>query len=186
MGRLPIVSCLRSESSYVHSCDDSCHAGVVTHPPRLPLARWGCCWGAPRSFSSCYCSRSLQPTKSLLTSSHLITTPLRGVVMRWDDVNELWESRERHSELCPAHRPRPITRLYSPHISAGHASLVADPELGPLDVEGCNERFLLHGTQPGFILPILTSGLNERLTSVHGLFGSGIFYLAEDCEKSDQ
>ena len=46
-----------------------------------------------------------------------------------------------------------------------------------------NEKWLLHGTKPESVIPILESGLNERLSG--GIFGSGI-YLAEDAEKIDQ
>lgn len=46
-----------------------------------------------------------------------------------------------------------------------------------------SEGWYLHGTKPETVLPILCSGLNERMCG--GLFGSGV-YLAEDPEKADQ
>lgn len=46
-----------------------------------------------------------------------------------------------------------------------------------------NEGWFLHGTKPETVLPILSSGLSERMSS--GMFGKGV-YLAEDPEKSDQ
>merc|ERR1712113_73974 len=48
---------------------------------------------------------------------------------------------------------------------------------------GVNEGWYLHGTKPETVLPILSSGLNERMCQ--GLFGKGV-YLAEDPEKADQ
>eukprot|EP00927_Polykrikos_kofoidii_P050445 TRINITY_DN44361_c0_g1_i1.p1 TRINITY_DN44361_c0_g1~~TRINITY_DN44361_c0_g1_i1.p1 ORF type:complete len:682 (-),score=96.35 TRINITY_DN44361_c0_g1_i1:82-1845(-) len=46
-----------------------------------------------------------------------------------------------------------------------------------------NEKFLLHGTKPETVLPILANGLNERFCG--GMFGNGT-YLAEEVEKIDQ
>eukprot|EP00397_Hematodinium_sp_SG-2012_P001881 GEMP01001886.1.p1 GENE.GEMP01001886.1~~GEMP01001886.1.p1 ORF type:complete len:1368 (-),score=321.68 GEMP01001886.1:945-5048(-) len=47
-----------------------------------------------------------------------------------------------------------------------------------------NEVYLLHGTSPSSVLPILSEGVNERFTSV-ALFGRGT-YFAEDAAKCDQ
>lgn len=46
-----------------------------------------------------------------------------------------------------------------------------------------NEGWFLHGTGPESVLPILSSGLSERMCA--GTFGKGV-YLAEDPEKADQ
>jgi len=46
-----------------------------------------------------------------------------------------------------------------------------------------NEGWFLHGTKPATVLPILSSGLSERMCQ--GKFGKGV-YLAEDPEKADQ
>jgi len=48
----------------------------------------------------------------------------------------------------------------------------------------CNETYLLHGTGPGVILSICTSGVNERFTTA-ALFGKGS-YFGEDSAKVDQ
>lgn len=48
-----------------------------------------------------------------------------------------------------------------------------------------NEKLLLHGTKPQRVIPILHQGLSERLSSMKGVFGAGV-YLAEDAEKIDQ
>ena len=48
-----------------------------------------------------------------------------------------------------------------------------------------NEKWLLHGTKPEFVLAMLQQGLNERITSMNGMLGAGV-YLAEDAEKVDQ
>merc|ERR1719421_1889786 len=48
-----------------------------------------------------------------------------------------------------------------------------------------NEHFLLSGTKPQFVGPILATGLNSRLASVDGLFGAAV-YLAEKFGKIDQ
>jgi len=54
------------------------------------------------------------------------------------------------------------------------------------DVEaGVNEKWFLHGTQPQLVMPIFSKGLNERLSSLGGMFGAGV-YLSEDAEKIDQ
>lgn len=58
------------------------------------------------------------------------------------------------------------------------------PGGGPLSTE-LNEVWLLHGTKPHHVLPIMREGLNERVTQQAGLFGCGV-YLAEDPEKADQ
>lgn len=38
-----------------------------------------------------------------------------------------------------------------------------------------NERWLLHGTKPSAVLPILAGGFNERVTSLKGIFGAGVY-----------
>ena len=53
---------------------------------------------------------------------------------------------------------------------------------GKLDAE-VNEYLLLHGTKPGSLFEILSSGLNERISE--GIFGDGT-YFADDAGKADQ
>ena len=48
---------------------------------------------------------------------------------------------------------------------------------------GINEKWLLHGTKPQTVVPILEKGLSGRLSG--GAFGSGV-YLTENAEKMDQ
>lgn len=48
-----------------------------------------------------------------------------------------------------------------------------------------NEKWLLHGTKPEFVLKLLKEGFNERVTSSSGMLGRGV-YLAENAEKVDQ
>lgn len=59
-----------------------------------------------------------------------------------------------------------------------------DVSIGDLEA-GVNEKWLLHGTEPQLVMPIILQGLNERLSSLGGMFGAGV-YLAEDAEKTDQ
>eukprot|EP00960_Hanusia_phi_P001082 29725-Hanusia_phi.AAC.1 len=47
-----------------------------------------------------------------------------------------------------------------------------------------NEVFLFHGTKPDLIDIIAEAGFDERVCSLEGLFGAGI-YLAENSSKSD-
>jgi len=49
----------------------------------------------------------------------------------------------------------------------------------------CNEVFLISGTQPKFLVSILTQGLDEKVASMKGMFGAAT-YLAEDPVKIDQ
>lgn len=56
-------------------------------------------------------------------------------------------------------------------------------DLGFPLADDANEVFLLSGTKPELLVPILTQGLNENLGG--GLFGSAT-YLAEDSAKIDQ
>lgn len=70
----------------------------------------------------------------------------------------------------PIHVPR--------HLEAATAKLPGDME------EALNEKYLLHGTSPDLVLPIISDGLNERLCGRPG-FGFGC-YLAEDAGKSNQ
>jgi len=51
--------------------------------------------------------------------------------------------------------------------------------------KGSNEVFLFHGTRPDLVNVIAESGLDERVCSLGGLFGAGI-YLAENSSKSDE
>jgi hypothetical protein len=53
-----------------------------------------------------------------------------------------------------------------------------------LDVT-CNEKYLWHGTKPQFSSIIGEHGFDERVSSLGGLFGAGV-YFAEHCSKSDQ
>ncbi|EKX32232.1 hypothetical protein GUITHDRAFT_82501 [Guillardia theta CCMP2712] len=48
-----------------------------------------------------------------------------------------------------------------------------------------NEAFLFHGTKHDMADAILKSGLDERVCSLEGLFGAGV-YLAENSSKSDE
>mmetsp|Transcript_31851 Transcript_31851/g.101631 ORF Transcript_31851/g.101631 Transcript_31851/m.101631 type:complete len:1006 (-) Transcript_31851:99-3116(-) len=48
-----------------------------------------------------------------------------------------------------------------------------------------NEVFLFHGTRQNVVDAILSCGLDERVCSMGGLFGAGI-YLAENSSKSDE
>ncbi|EKX31416.1 hypothetical protein GUITHDRAFT_122390 [Guillardia theta CCMP2712] len=48
-----------------------------------------------------------------------------------------------------------------------------------------NEVFLFHGTKHDMAEAILKSGLDERVCSLEGLFGAGV-YLAENSSKSDE
>ncbi|EFC39622.1 TCCD-inducible-PARP-like domain-containing protein [Naegleria gruberi] len=50
---------------------------------------------------------------------------------------------------------------------------------------GMNEKYLWHGTKPEFISSISEHGFDERVASLGGLFGAGV-YFAEYCSKSDQ
>lgn len=50
-------------------------------------------------------------------------------------------------------------------------------------VRTINEVFLMHGTRPETVLPILRAGLNERFSGGH--FGAGS-YLAEVADKINQ
>jgi len=43
--------------------------------------------------------------------------------------------------------------------------------------ESVNESWFLHGTNPQFVLPILQTGLNERLTNVNGMVFGFFFFL---------
>ena len=53
--------------------------------------------------------------------------------------------------------------------------------------EACNEVILLHGVNPGRLLALLSTGLNERYSGSGAgtAFGDGV-YLAEDAGKTDQ
>jgi hypothetical protein len=53
--------------------------------------------------------------------------------------------------------------------------------------EACNEVILLHGVNPGRLLALLSTGLNERYAGggAGTAFGDGV-YLAEDAGKTDQ
>lgn len=53
-----------------------------------------------------------------------------------------------------------------------------------LDLE-VNEKFLLHGTKPQIVIDVLQHGLNEKYSTIGGLFGAGV-YLAERPDKTDQ
>jgi hypothetical protein len=55
---------------------------------------------------------------------------------------------------------------------------------GPLHND-INEKFLLHGTNPSYVLNLLQNGLNDRMSKSSGAFGGGV-YLAEAIEKIDQ
>lgn len=56
----------------------------------------------------------------------------------------------------------------------------------PLALEqSINEKYLLHGTKPETLLAVLHNGLNEKYSTIRGLFGGGV-YLAERPEKVDQ
>mmetsp|Transcript_17342 Transcript_17342/g.38185 ORF Transcript_17342/g.38185 Transcript_17342/m.38185 type:complete len:389 (+) Transcript_17342:3-1169(+) len=55
---------------------------------------------------------------------------------------------------------------------------------GPVRADA-NEVWLLHGCKPDHALAIIQTGLNEKLCSLGGAFGAGI-YLAEDAAKIDQ
>ncbi|EFC38379.1 hypothetical protein NAEGRDRAFT_73830 [Naegleria gruberi] len=48
-----------------------------------------------------------------------------------------------------------------------------------------NEKYLWHGTKPEYVQAITEHGSDERVASLSGLFGAGI-YFAEYCSKSDQ
>jgi len=63
---------------------------------------------------------------------------------------------------------------------------VADALPGDLRVDA-NEAFLMHGTNAGVLINILSTGLNERFagTAVGAAYGEGL-YLAEDAGKNDQ
>jgi hypothetical protein len=60
-----------------------------------------------------------------------------------------------------------------------------DQATGRMRSATLNEKLLLHGTKPEFVISLLQQGLNERVTSVRGMLGAGV-YLAEDAEKVDQ
>jgi len=49
--------------------------------------------------------------------------------------------------------------------------------------EDCNEYYLFHGCNASVVEKIAADGFDERLSSLKGLFGSGI-YFAENSEKS--
>lgn len=49
----------------------------------------------------------------------------------------------------------------------------------------CNETYLIHGTGPDNVLPIVINGISPPHWEVKALFGKGI-YFAEDCAKNDQ
>jgi hypothetical protein len=55
---------------------------------------------------------------------------------------------------------------------------------GGLDKDA-SETFLLSGTKPEYVLPILSQGFSIDLAAAKGLFGAGI-YFAEDVTKIDQ
>lgn len=55
---------------------------------------------------------------------------------------------------------------------------------GGLD-DRIGEKFLLSGTKPNLVLPILNQGFNERMANTEGLFGAAC-YLAEEANKIDQ
>jgi hypothetical protein len=48
-----------------------------------------------------------------------------------------------------------------------------------------NECYLWHGTKPDYVDIIATEGFDERVCSLQGLFGAGV-YLADEVSKSDQ
>jgi len=60
----------------------------------------------------------------------------------------------------------------------------ADGLPGQLNADA-NEVYLLSGTKPENLLPILNQGFNIKLSALTGAFGAGI-YLAEDATKIDQ
>ena len=63
---------------------------------------------------------------------------------------------------------------------------VADALPGDLRVD-VNEAFLMHGTNAGVLINILSTGMNERFagTAAGAAYGEGL-YLAEDAGKNDQ
>jgi hypothetical protein len=48
-----------------------------------------------------------------------------------------------------------------------------------------NEKFMWHGTKPELLNIIEENGFDERMGSLDGMFGAGV-YFAEMCSKSDQ
>lgn len=70
-----------------------------------------------------------------------------------------------------------------PKLVSEHLRLASGQLPGALDAD-INENYLLHGTAPEYVLPIVSEGLNERLSGRPG-FGFGC-YLAEDAGKANQ
>lgn len=67
----------------------------------------------------------------------------------------------------------------------GSRWLAEHPMTSPLLDPAVNEYWLFHGTKAENVDILIDKGYDNRVCSVHGMFGSG-FYLAENSTKSNQ
>ena len=77
------------------------------------------------------------------------------------------------------------TKLATPVTPAVETAVFKPPSGARLNVPGANEHYMFHGTKVETAPIISQRGMDERICSLDGIFGAGI-YFAENSSKADE
>ena len=122
------------------------------------------------------------------------TSKIKGAkVVRIERVenHRLWKAYwHRKREMLEAHKAHGVQVRKLPDGALGSAANWLGPG-SPLDKEddsllepGLNERFLFHGTKREYADIIVNHGFDERLASLGGLYGAGVYHASQGCKAA--
>ena len=105
--------------------------------------------------------------------------------------HRLWKAYwHRKREMLEAHKANGVQVKKLPDGALGRAARWLGPG-SPLDKEedsllepGLNEHFLFHGTKREYADIIVNHGFDERLASLGGLYGAGVYHASQGCKAA--